>query len=54
MFKPAAGPMRSTRKLQLLSVLSIQGQMIIMADRLWSSLELVGARHFVSCNESVY
>ena len=36
MFEPAAGPVKSARKFQLWSVLSLQGQV----NLLWSSFEL--------------
>ena len=49
MFEPAAGPVKSARKFQLLSFLSLQGQV----NRLWSSFELVGNRCLFTCSESV-
>ena len=49
MFEPAAGPVKSARKFQLLSVLSLQGQV----NRLRSSFELVGDRCLFTCSESV-
>ena len=51
MFEPAAGPVidygpvKSARKFQLWSVLSLQGQV--------SSFELVGDRRLCTCSESV-
>ena len=45
MFEPAAGPVKSARKFQLLSGLSLQGQV----NRLRSSFELVGDRCLLSC-----
>ena len=43
------GPVKSARKFQLWSVLSLQGQVY----RLWSSFELVGDRRLCTYSESV-
>ena len=52
MFEPAAGPVidqvwsvKSSRKFQLWSVLSLQGQV----NRLWTSFELVGDSRIDAC-----
>ena len=49
MFDPAAGPVKSTRKPQMSSVLSLQGQV----NRLWNSFELVGDKYLFTCSESI-
>ena len=49
MFEPAAGLVKSARKFQLWSVLSLQGQV----NQLWSSFELVGDSHLFTCSESL-
>ena len=49
MFEPAAVPVKSARKFQLWSVVSLQGQV----NRLWSSFEFVGDRRLFTCSESV-
>ena len=43
------GPIKSARKFQLWSVLSLQGQV----NRLWGSFELVGDRRLCTSSESV-
>ena len=53
MFEPAAGLVKSARKFQLWSVLSLQGQV----NQLWSSFELLLVlNHYVTveCNQSVF
>ena len=42
-------PVKSARKFQLWSILSLRGQV----NRLWSSFELVGDRRLCTCSESV-